>query len=185
MINLLPSQNKKELLQEENWKIIMILGIDILVILVCFSLILYSINIFISGEINFQKIIYEQREKEFEIPQMQTLQQGLITFNKTLSQLDSFYQSRFKATEILEEISEIIPSGIYLTNLSINPKTVKEKEIEYTLAGFSPTRENLLLFKENLEKKETFEEVYFSPANWLKPIDINFTVNFKIKWPFD
>jgi len=183
MINLLPPKNKKELLGEENWKIIMILGINILVIFVCFSLILYAINIFISGEINSQKIIYEQREKEFKIPQTQALQQNLITFNDILFQLDSFYQSRFKATEIFEEISETIPSEIYLTNLSINASKIgKEKTIGYTLAGFSPSREILLKFKENLEKKETFEEVYFPPVNWVKPTDINFQVTFKTKW---
>ena len=183
MINLLPRQNKEELSQEANWKIVMILGIDILAIFICLSLILYTINIFVSGEINSQKIIYEQRKKEFETPQMQTLQQSLITFNETLSLLDSFYQGRFKATKILEEISKTTPSGIYLTNLSISPKTVEEKKAECVLAGFSPTREDLILFKENLEREETiFEEVYFPPANWLKPTDINFTINFKIKW---
>ena len=182
MINLLSSKNKEELLQEENWKVVMILGINILVIFVCFVFILYSINIFISGEINSQKIIYEQREKEFKTLPMQTLQQNLITFNEILSRLDSFYQHRFNATKILEEISETIPSEIYLTNLSINPKTVKEKEVECILVGFSSAREDLLLFKENLEKKEIFEEVYFPPANWVKPTDINFRVTFKIKW---
>ena len=178
MINLLPPQNKEELLQEENWKIVMILGINILVILVCFSLILYAINIFVSGEINSQKIIYEQKEEEFKTLPMQTLQQNLITFNEILSRLDFFYQNRFDATEILEEISGTIFPEIYLTNLSINQK---EKTTEYVLAGFSPTREVLLKFKENLEKKENFEEVYFPPASWVKPTDINFTVNFNVQ----
>lgn len=179
MINLLPPQNKEELLQEERWKVVMILGINLLVIFVCFSLILYTINIFLSAEINSQKIIYEQREKEFKIPQMQFLQQNLITFNETISQLDFFYQGRFKTTKILEEISQILPSGIYLTNLSINRD---EKTIECALAGFSPTREVLLKFKENLEKRENFQEVYFPLASWAKPTNINFTVNFNIKW---
>lgn len=159
----------------------MILGIDILLILVCFSLILYSIDIFISGETKVQKILYEEREKELKNPRTQTLQTNLIVLNQTLSWLQSFYENQFKVTKILEEISETVPSRVYLTNLSINPKIEKEKITEYTLAGFSPTREILLKFKENLEKKEIFEEIYFPPANWVKPADINFTVTFKLK----
>lgn len=181
MINLLPPQSKEELRKEENWKIVMILGINVLLVLVCFSLILYSINLFISGETRAQKILYQEREKEFQTPQMQSLQKNLTTFNLTLSQLDSFYGSQFSATEILEEISETIPSGIYLTNLSITPKSGKERLIECTLAGFSPTRETLLRFKENLEKKEGFEGVSFPPVSWVKQNDISFTVNFRIK----
>lgn len=181
MINLLPPKNKEELLREGNWKVIMILGIDVIAIFICFSLILYSINVFISGEIKAQKIIYEQREKEFKSPRTRDLQENLITFNKTLSQLDSFYKSQFKAAKILEGISEAIPSGIYLTNLSVNPKIGKEKITEYIIFGFSLDRGVLLKFKENLEKKEIFEEVYFPPADWVKPANINFMVNFKTR----
>ncbi|MDD2696560.1 MAG: PilN domain-containing protein [Candidatus Pacebacteria bacterium] len=160
----------------------MILGINVLLILLCFSLILYSINIFISGETKAQKILYQEREKEFQTPQMQTLQKNLTTFNLTLSQLDSFYGSQFSATEDLEEISETIPSGIYLTNLSISPpKSGKEKLTECTLAGFSTTREILLKFKENLEGQGRFEAISFPPVSWVKQNDINFTVNFRIK----
>jgi len=181
MINLLPPQSKEELKREENWKIVTILGINVLLVLICFSLILYSINIFISGETKAQKILYQEREREFQTPQMQALQKNLTTFNLTLSQLDYFYGSQFGATKILEEISETIPSGIYLTNLSVSPRSGKEKLIECTLAGFSPTRETLLKFKGNLEQEEGFEGISFPPVSWVKQSDINFTVNFRIK----
>ena len=64
MINLLPSQEKEEIKQEENFKLILILGIIFLFFLISFSLILTSINIYISGEAKVQKILYQQREKE-------------------------------------------------------------------------------------------------------------------------
>jgi len=181
-MNLLPPQYKKEILQEENWQIILILGINILAVFICFSLILYATSIFISGETEARKIIYQQREREFETPQTQLLRKNLVSFNETLSKLDSFYQERFKSVEILQEISETVPSGIYLTNLSANLKVAGEKEVEYVLAGFAGRRDDLLLFKENLEKKEIFEEIDFPAACWLKSADINFTVNFKTKW---
>ena len=182
MINLLPPENKEEFLQERNWKIIMILGINLLLILICFSLILHAINIFILGELNSQVIIYQQKEKEFEASKIYEIERGLKIFNESLLKLDYFYQDRFNGEKFLEEISEVIPSEVYLTYLSLNFKDGQKKEIDCVLSGFSPSREILLSFKENLEKRENFEEVYFPPASWVKQTDINFVVNFKIRW---
>jgi Tfp pilus assembly protein PilN len=183
MINLLPTLNKEELKQEEQWKLVMILGILVLAVLICFSLILFSIEIFISGEVETQKILLNQKEKELENPKIQTLKENLITLNQTFSQLDSFYQNQFSLTEILEKISQTLPAGTYLTNLSIvhQPEKEGKGKMNCSLSGFASSREILLEFKENLEKEERFQEIYFPPANWVKPTDINFTVNFKIK----
>ncbi len=183
MINLLPLGQKEELRQEENWKLVVILGFIFLLFLISLSLILFSINIFISGEVNVQKTLFQQREKEIQDPQAQALQENLITLNQTLSLLSSFYQSRFNSTEILKKISETLPSEAYLANLSLSPQFNEEKEerMNCSLSGFSPTRETLLKLKTNLENENLFEEVYFPPANWVKRTNINFIVSFKIK----
>ena len=111
---------------------------------------------------------------------MQDLEQGLINFNKTLYQLDSFYQNQLRATEIFEKLLKVISPEIHLANLSFSRKAADNKTIECSLAGFSPTRESLLELKEGLEKEKAFEDVYFSPATWIKSTDINFQVTFKI-----
>jgi Tfp pilus assembly protein PilN len=180
MINLLPPLKKQEIKQEENWKILMTLGISISAILICFILILYAINVFIAGDVGLEKILYGQREKEFESSEMQALKTEIVEFNNVVFQLNNFYQNQLKPTETIEKILKTIPGGIYLTNLSVNPGSDKDKRIQCELKGLSPTREILLSFKENLEKEESFEEVSFPPATWLKSIDINFTVTFKI-----
>lgn len=182
MINLLPSQNKKILEQEKFWRMLMILTIDFLAVLICFYLVLSVLDIYLSGEINRQEIIYQEKQKEMAVLKMQELEKNLIKFNNTFFHLDKFYQERFKAAETLNEISRMVPSEIYLTNLSINPQK-KEKVIQCNLSGFAPNREILLRFKEILEEKENFQKVYFPPADWVKPKDINFTVSFEILWP--
>jgi Tfp pilus assembly protein PilN len=179
MINLLSPKQKKEIQQEETFKLVLILGIIFLIFLVCFSLILTSINIILSGEVEAQKILYEQREKEFETPQMQVLQKNLASFNQTIFQLDSFYQSQTNLTGVLEKISQTLPSGVYLTSLLAASK--KEGGLSCTLSGFSPTRESLLDLKANLEKEENFEKISFPPVSWVEPENIDFTVNLEIK----
>ncbi len=181
MINLLPPKEKEEILQEENWKLFMILGMILLFFLISLLLILFSIKIFIAGEVEAQKILFVEREKEFKNTQMQNLQNNLTAFNKKLSQLDSFYQNQSNFSEILEEISKTLPPEVYLDNLSIIPQGGENEGFKCSISGFSPSRQILLILKDNLEKEKNFQEVYFSPSNWVKPTDINFTISFKVK----
>ncbi|MBM3257653.1 MAG: hypothetical protein FJZ05_00320 [Candidatus Nealsonbacteria bacterium] len=180
MINLLPPLKKQEIEQEENWKVLMTLGISIMAILICFILILYAINIFIAGDVERERILYEQKEREFESSEMQALKTKINEFNKVVLQLDNFYQNQLKPTETIDKILKTIPEGIYLTNLSVNPGSDKDRVTQCELKGFSPVREILLNFKENLEREENFKEVSFPPSTWLKSTDISFTVTFKI-----
>jgi Tfp pilus assembly protein PilN len=181
MINLLPPIKKQELAREKNWKISLILSINLIAVVVCFCLILLFINILLSVKIDFQEIVYQQSEKQFSSPKIQTLSDNLKTLNQTFFRLDSFYQKQFRATKTLEEISANVPAQIVLTNLLINPKE-KDKTIECVLTGFAPTREVLLKFKDGLEGNQDFQEIYFPTSSWIKSTDINFTVNFKMKW---
>lgn len=181
MINLLPPENKKEIIQEQNLKIVIILGILVLIFFVCFSLILFSMKIFVSEKAEAQRFLLEEKEKELQSSQMQVLESDLAEFNKRILQLESFYQKQFKLSEPLGKISTFFSSEIYLNNLSITLQTSKEGVLQANciLSGFSPTREYLLKLKENMEKEESFKDIYFPPANWMNATSINFTVSFK------
>ena len=178
MINLLPPKEKKELLVENNLKVTVILGYLSVLFLVCLSLLFISINIFIKGGIETQKILFDQREKELETFKMQALQNDLVSFNETLASLKSFYRNEDDFVDILERISNTVPGEMNLSNLSVSPQS--KGGIVCNLSGFSPDRDLLLELKDNLEKEGLFIDVYFPPANWVKPTDINFTASFKI-----
>ena len=173
MINLLPPQHKRELQREENRKLALILEIIFVAVLLSFALILLSIKIYITGELEVQKILLEQ--KGLESSSIQELEKEIKFYNLSLSKLNSFYQKNSKRTEILEEISQTLPSNIYLTRLNLSTirfqKGLSEEEqkeqLLVSLSGFSPKRETLLEFKENLEKQELFKEIYFPPSNWV------------------
>jgi len=184
MINLLPAQQKEEILQEKRWKLTLIAGIIILAFLICLVLMLFSIEIYISGQIEAQKVFLEIKEKEFESTGVQNLEKELNLANQTVLKLGSFYQRELNLTEILERVSGTLPPGTYLTTLSLTPLTVTGKEefvAQVSLSGFAPTREILLELKENLEQEKLFSETYFPPSNWVKPTDIDFSVSFKIR----
>ena len=183
MLNLLPQKEKEELIQEESFKLVLVLGILILIFLICLSLILFSIGISIGGQLAIEKALLSQ--KETEISHLQELGKEIKNLNLTFSKLDSFYQKNPNFVKILEITSKTLLPGTYLTSFNFNPlaKTEAEKYLgEVILNGYSPTREILLEFKKNLEQEELFQEVYFPSTNWVEPTDINFTVNFKLRW---
>ena len=176
MINLLPPEQKEELKQEERFKLALILGIVILAFLISLTLILFSIKISLLADLEIQKIYFEQRKKELEDPTIQELEEKIKNYNLTLSKLKNFYQEQLDLTLILEKISQALPQGTYLTNLNFNLQVS-----QFSLTGFSPSRELLFQFKENLEDTQGLKEIDFPPQNWVQATDVDFSVNFKIK----
>ncbi len=178
MINLLPPEEKTILIQEERFKLILILGIVFLSALLSLILILFSIRIYISSQTDSENTILEQEEKNIKATEFQELQEKITLANKNLSNLNSFYQNQIYFTEILERISGILPSGIYLNNLSLTPSG--KGILNCTLSGFAPTIEILLDFKKNLEAEKTITGTNFPLANLVESKDIDFNITFKI-----
>ncbi len=176
MINLLPPKQKEELLAQEQFKIVLILGIVIISFLLSLVLILFSIKTLIWTDLQIQRIFIEQKEKELKSPKIQGLEEKIKEYNLTLLKLNNFYQSQKNLTTILEKIPRILPDKTYLTTLNFN-----YDNLGISLSGFSPSREILLELKKNLEGAEDFKEIDFPPTNWVEPININFTVTFKLK----
>lgn len=178
MINLLPSQEKNELLLEERKKLIVIWGIIFTASLSFLILLLLFIQTYLFYELSVQKIILEKTKKEYEYSEAKNLQDIIKTYNENLSKLKNFYIEKIYWTRSIEKLSKISRPGIYLTSLVLEKENNKTK---LNLSGFSKSRDNLSQFKTNLEKESDFEEIYFSPSSWIKPTNIDFYLSFKIE----
>lgn len=177
MINLLPPEEKEKLLLEQKKRIVIILWFLVLFFLVCLPLILFAAEIYLKDQLDTQKTLLTEVQKEYNRPEIQNLQEKIKTTNSILTKLNSFYQKKIYFTEILERISKTLPEGTYLTNFStiFSPDTLK-----VSLSGFVPTIEILFEFKKNLEKEEDFKEIFFPLANWVKPTNIDFFITLEI-----
>lgn len=175
MINLLPTQQKNEIEREEKCKVILILGISVLISFLSTFLILSIIQIYIFGQLESKKNFLELEEKRLEDPVIKDIQERVVLLNQSILKLDSFYQSQAELTGTLEKISQAIPPGIYLTNLSW-----QKENSELKIVGFASQREDLFHLKENLEKENFFSDVNFSPTSWVRPKEVNFQVTLKV-----
>lgn len=141
-------------------------------------MILFSIKIFVSGEADVQKILFNQREAEFNASNDQEIEDQIASINEKLVKINSFYENKNSFIEVLEKISNCIPSEIYLTNISINPLAKTGSEMKISISGFAPNREKLLELKVSLEAEKSFSKIDIPSFNWLKPTDINFSISF-------
>lgn len=173
MINLLPPQQKKELLYEQKYKLFLIFGVLAVIFLIAIFLTFFAIKINISSE--------SQREKIVISPQAQDSEAKILEINNDLHDLASFYGNRPDFTKIIGEILEIIPPKISLVSLSLD-FSKKTEDFSASLRGLSPDREYLSLFKKNLESDSSFNDINFPPSTWVKPKDIEFNIIFKVKY---
>lgn len=182
MINLLPPENKEELIRERNWKLIVILGIMIVIFLSFFSLILFSIKIITVGNLEAQKTLLSQAQNELNNTKTKNLEDEINGLNKDLSQIDSFYENQFSFIDILGKISQILPSKTYLNNIFISTQAQGGKTlVTFNMSGLSATRDDLLELKNNLENNGAFTDIIIPPDVWLKAENISFTISFKLK----
>ena len=175
MINLLPQSEKKILRNEEKRKIILVLEILVLIFLLCLIMILSSVKFYISGLVAAEEIVLEQKKGESGLSKNEEITGKIELANKTFLELESFYESQFKLTKILEGISKIVPERIYLTTLSY-----QSNNSVITISGFAEKRETLFEFKKSLEKEENLSDPFFPPSTWIKSSDINFNLNLEV-----
>ncbi|MDO8663230.1 MAG: PilN domain-containing protein, partial [Candidatus Wildermuthbacteria bacterium] len=159
-------------------RLILILGITALAALLSFILILFSIKVSILTNLEVGKIYFQQKERELAVPKNKEAEENIKNSNLIFSGLSDFYQKQIGLVDVQEKISETIPEGAYLATLNFNPSSS-----QIFISGFSPTRENLLEFRKNLEGEKFFKEIYFPPENWVAKTEVNFNASFKIKWP--
>lgn len=176
MINLLPPQFKTELMREEKWKLVLILGMLFFFFLISFILILFAVKIYIQGQVEFLKILAVSEERFLQEGENKLLFEKISLVNQSLSKLNNFYKNQMNSTSLFEKISETLPPGIYLTDFSW-----QKEDFKISLSGKAKNREALFEFKNNLENQKDFKEINLPLESWRKPRDIDFRATFQIK----
>ena len=185
MINLLPPSMKEMLKKEDQVRLFWILYFLVALFFSCLFLLLLSLSIYLKGSVNAKEIVLDVYKQQTVSDT--ELKEEIGGLNKAMTQLSSFYENQQKVSGIVERIAKAVPQGIHLTSFQYVPslKVVLEDKTKIIpariiLTGFSPTRADLLLFRESLQQDTSFQNFEFPPANWSKPTDILFSFSFEI-----
>ena len=152
-----------------------------LIPLICLVFVLLAIYFFVSGDISSQNFLLNQSTQEFKSPDFSGLQTTIDKYNEILPMILSFYQKQESFSDILSTINSISkPDGLSVVNISLSDDKKNTGKIIVAISGVSPTRDNLLEYKNNISKEPAITNVLFSPESWINPKNINFSVAFDI-----
>lgn len=181
MINLLPPEEKQELGRERNKKLAIILGDIALISLISLALILFSLKFHVSREATAQKFNLQVAENRHNAPNVISFKKVVSGYNAKLLKVNQFFTSEIYLGDVLKTVVEIErPPGLYFNELRVD-RSKDGMSMSVVIAGFSNTRENLLQYKDNLEKQGKLTNIIFPPDNWIKPVNLKFSVSFDMK----
>ncbi len=179
MINLLPPEEKHKLMSKKKERLTTILGIVFLIFLICLTLVLLSIKFYILTATDYQKDTLRENEQKSQAADFMNFKNIIQKYNSTLVQLDSFYKKEIYFSQALKTITAVPkPAGLDLLNFSLS-RDISGK-IKVSVSGFSDTRNDLLVFKTNIEENQKIKNFYFSPDSWINPENANFSLTFEI-----
>lgn len=180
MINLLPPKEKEQLFLERNKKLVVTLGYIIIIFLIYLALVLFSVKFYILGKMSQEKNILDAIETKYQTSDFLSYNNLVKKYNDDLFKAITFYKKEIYFSDVIKTILDIQrPDGLFFNDMSIKSND-KDNKIRVIISGMSNTRDDLLTFKDNIERNHKIENVYFPPNSWVKNKDINFYVTLEI-----
>jgi Tfp pilus assembly protein PilN len=177
MINLLPPAEKQRLFGEEKWKITVIFGFISVIFFTSLILILVSINLSVLFQLKAQNVVLEGKKAELGAAGIQGIVQKVKKANQDISSLNYFYSNKISMVSFLEKLSALLPKGISLNDISINP--LDQKNFQVAISGHAQSVENVISFRDNLLAEKYFSNTVFPQETWFEKIDFNFDATFQ------
>lgn len=172
-LNLLPPQQKKEIELANFNRLIVSLGAWLLSILVIFSLLLASAYFCLYIFLKAQNSLIEEKQHDKENQHLTEIEKSIQQANQQIEKVSAKGKDLIIWTPLLEELSKIVPSGIYLKNFSSQTGTYR-----ITISGWANTRDTLLAFEKALKESPCFADIQSPLANLIKQEDISFSFSF-------
>lgn len=183
MINLLPPSYKKELRDEENLRILFILITSFGVFLFVLSLLLFSLRVYLSGELSSQALLSKSFAQELAIQSAE--QQELRDTEADFSALLRLESRRVSLAETFQHLFAAIPQEVSLVSLSFSSPRVAflkgetaQEDAQIILQGSSSSREVLTRLREALLQDPFFRDLFFPLSNFTNLQ--NFSLSIKI-----
>lgn len=179
MINLLPPQEKAALKVEGAKRLTAVFGFVIIISLVSLGLVLSAVKFYVLESISYHQLLLDSMKSKYETPDFVAFRQIIQKYNAAIGQVNSFYLDQPSFSNAVKIVALIArPEGLYFTNIAFDRG--EKKNLKVVLSGVSNTRDNLVLFKEAIEKDVRIKNVIFPAANWIKAKDVDFSLTFEV-----
>ena len=174
-LNPLPPQEKNNLKLEQIQRWIFFYGGAVSILLFIFVFLLIFTWLFISAQIKSYSLSLENTKTSSQGQSVNEQLQLINDLNLRLEKINTVQKNHKYFSSVMTELGSLVPSGIRLEGLSIDENS------QGTLSGYAQKREQVILFKENLEKSNSFEKIESPLSNLTKQVDLNFSFKFSLR----
>lgn len=175
MLNLLPSQQKKEIRSDILNQVIISIAIAVIFMILILAPLFLVAKSFLNMNLDETERRLDFWQSKPEIKELKTLEEELKVLNKNTVFLDRCLEEQVEFSIILEDLANNMPSGLRFNNVSIN------EAHEISIKGYASTREILLVFKNTLENASYVNDLKFPLSNLTKATAINFYLSFQLE----
>lgn len=127
-------------------------------------------------KMNFNLIAYSVQtgSKKNDYEKIKKMDNDFKQINELVSQIQKIQKNHLYWSNALLKLNRLVPETVAVDNLST-------KNYKIIISGISKNRDELLKFKENLEKSDCFEAVSLPLSNLVTKENIDFQIEFSIK----
>lgn len=175
-LNLLPLQEKEKVRMELTTSFLIHLGTRLFFLAAISMGLLFSIYLYSSIITEAQLELVKSQEGLLEEEEFKNIEKNLQISNDAIKEVHSLERGFLIYSKIIEEFAGLVPSKIYVKNLSISLNAK-----QFNVNGYAETREEMLAFKKKLEENRAFSNVYSPISNLLVPKDVNFAFTITLK----
>lgn len=173
-INLISPERKEQLKFIKKAHLALKIGFNSVFALLIFCAFLFFFRFSIQQQSNILQDEWNRLEKTEDYLLIERNKKLANDYNVYASKLEKNFSSNFFYWQILEKVEANLPEKTFLKELAVS-------EGQIIIKGRCASREDFLLFKEALEKEETFLEIKSPISNFTSSQNVEFemTVQFK------
>ncbi len=173
-INLLPQNKKEEIARVSLFHAI--LGWELTILFIMSLVIVFLFGVDHLLKLNLQ-LVSESKDSAFSNAQYETVkyyENKFSEINSKLSKISGITRGQIYWSELFLKLNGAAPDNIEISGLSTNNFSV-------SLAGEAKTRDDLLLFEDNLSKNDCFENINLPLSNLVSKDNVVFQMDLEIK----
>lgn len=169
MINLLPIENKISIKKEYLRRLIAVAGLLSLAIIIIAAFLLVFLLFLIKKEGNDYGSYLSLEQKHSTFLDEAQVTSFVLDANAKAAAFEENSKKSIKTSEAVKKIIEAKTEGISINYFSFNKNKV-------SFGGAAETRNDLILFVDNLKKDPAFRNIDSPLSNFLKESDVRFSI---------
>lgn len=172
-LNLLPEEQRKELLRVRRFWIVVRQSIYASAVFLFFIVILVSIDVLLAIELKTLQDVGAQQQSQKSYQELQRYEEKFQSINAQTSYRLKLEKNHLFWSHVFAILDNVVPHGITLAGFSTTDNAV-------TITGIAQQRDTLLAFKEQLSAQECLRNVDIPLADLVVREDVQFHMTFTV-----